>query len=181
MKKVLYTGLSLVTAAILALVIVGLFMDEVEYTATIRVDGSMDEVWALFVDNSRRAEWLEGFVRAEQLSGDPMDVGSESRHFFESGSSYIETVLSVEPHQRIATEIATDVYSGSVTTTFQDQGDRIRVQQHTILSGDTFFWRAALPLFKPLMQRQMIDSLDRMADLVEKMSVRPNRTNADAP
>ena len=182
MKKIIYTGLSLIAAAALALLIMGLFMDEVQYTATVRIQGTIEETWEVFADIDRRPEWLEGFERAEQRSGNPMEVGAESVHHFEGGSTYIETVLSVVEHSEVSTKIATDLFTGTVTTRFEDQGDAIRVQQHTLLRGETFFWRAILPLFKPLMQRQLIDSLDRLEDLIEELPARPEpATEIDAP
>lgn len=168
MKKVLYIGFSLIAAAALALVVMGLFVHEVEYTATVRVDADMEDVWKLFADLDRRSEWLEGFERSEQLSGTPVAVGAKSKHYFEGGNTYFETITSVERHQLITTAISTDLFTGTVTTSFEDQGDAVRLQQRTVISGATFIWRAIMPLFKPLMQRQLIDSLDRFADLIEQ-------------
>ena len=172
MKKVLYTGLSLIVAAVLALVIMGLFMNEVQYTATVRIHGSIEDTWQIFTDLDRRVEWLEGFEYAQQVSGNAFEIGAVSIHHFEGGNTYHETVTSVVEHQQLTTTIATDLFTGTVTTTLEDQGDAVRLQQHTLLTGETFFWRAILPLFKPLMQRQLIDSLDRLEELVEQGTAR---------
>ena len=167
MKKVLYTGFSLIAAAVLALVIMGLFVQEVEYTATVRITASMEEVWRTYTDMDQRSQWLEGFERSEQLSGSAHAVGAKSLHYFEGGNTYAETITEVETHQHITTEISTDLFTGTATAAFEDQGDAVRLQQRTTMRGATFFWRAMMPLFKPLMQRQMIDSLDRLEDLIE--------------
>ena len=173
MKKVLYTGASLIVAAFLALVVMGQFVDEIEYTATVRVHASMDDTWNTFVDPDRRDEWLEGYIRSEQITGNPATLGAESRYIFEGDNTFVETVTGLEEHQLFTTSIATDLFAGTVTTSFEDQGDAIRLQQRTVMEGATFFWRAALPLFKPLMQRQLIDSLDRLADIAEESPSRP--------
>ncbi|MDE2732160.1 MAG: SRPBCC family protein [Bacteroidota bacterium] len=167
MKKVLYTGSSLIAAAVLALVIMGLFVPEVEYTATVRITASMEEVWQTYTDMEQRSRWLEGFERSEQLSGTGQAVGAQSVHYFEGGNTYTETITAVQAHQHITTEISTDLFTGTVTAIFEDQGDAVRLQQQTVMRGATFYWRAMMPLLKPLRQRQKLDALDRLEDLVE--------------
>ena len=167
MKKVLYVFLSLIAAAILALVIMGSFVREIQYTTTIRAKASIDDVWNTFMDTNRKPEWLGGFQKSEHLSGEPLAVGSEYRHYFEEGTSFVEKVTAIEPHQKYSFDMETDLFTGSVTVSFETMGDAVRIQQHTSMNGSTFMWRALLPLFKPLMQRQQMDSLDKLADVIE--------------
>ena len=50
MKQFLYTVSVILAAALLALVITGLFVDEVRYTATARVKAPVADSWTTFLD-----------------------------------------------------------------------------------------------------------------------------------
>ena len=153
MKRFLYTASVLVGGAVIALVVMGLFVDEVHYTATVRVRAPLAESWATFMDGDRLHEWLDGLDRI--------------RLHFENGDSLLETVVSLTPEESYVFDMETDWFTGQTSVTFEPQEDYTRIQQAVVIRGSTFIARAIFPVFKPLIQRQQIDALDRLKEIIQ--------------
>ena len=167
MKQLLRTVFVLLSAALLALVIMGLFVKEVRYTATARVKAPVAECWVTFVDIDRKNLWHRNLENVEALHGQPMSLGASFRLKFANGSTRLETVTSVTPLQEYYAEIETSTYSGYRSVTFETLGEGSRIQQTIFMRGSSFISRALLPVIRPLMQRDEMAALDNLADLIE--------------
>lgn len=167
MKQLLRTVFVLLSAALLALVIMGLFVKEVRYTATARVKAPIAESWVTFVDIDRKNLWHRNLDNVEALHGQPMSLGASFRLEFANGSTRLETVTSVTPLQEYHAEIETSTYSGYRSVTFETLGEGSRIQQTIVMRGSSFISRALLPVIRPLMQRDEMAALDNLADLIE--------------
>ncbi len=167
MKQLLHTALVLLSAALLALVIMGLFVKEVRYTATARVKSPVAESWVTFFDINRHNLWQRNLEKVEPLDGQPMSLGASFRLEFADGSTRLETVTSVIPLQEYHADIETSTYSGYRSVTFDTLGEGSRIQQTIVMRGSSFINRALLPVIRPLMQRDEMASLDNLADLIE--------------
>ncbi len=167
MKQFLYTVSVILAAAVLALIIIGLFVDEVRYTATARVKAPVADSWATFLDLDRQKLWQRNLEHMETIGGQPFDLGASFRMEFASGSSRLETVTSIIPMEEYRAEIETEHYSGYRSVTFQTLGEGSRVQQTIVMHGSSFISRAILPVIRPLMQRDQMAALDNLADLIE--------------
>lgn len=167
MKQLLRTVFVLLSAALLALVIMGLFVKEVRYTATARVKAPVAESWVTFVDTDRKNLWHRNLENVEALHGQPMSLGASFRLEFANGSTRLETVTSVTPLQEYHADIETSTYSGYRSVTFETLGEGSRIQQTIVMRGSSFISRALLPVIRPLMQRDEMAALDNLADLIE--------------
>lgn len=167
MKQFLYTVSVLLAAALLALVITGIFVEEVRYTATARVKAPVSDSWTTFLDLGRQTLWQRDLERMEVVHGQPFDPGTSFRMEFTNGSSRLETVTAIIPLEEYRAEIKTDRYSGYRYVTFQTLGEGSRIQQTTVVRGSSFINRAILPVIRPLMQRDQMTAFDNLADLIE--------------
>lgn len=167
MKQLLRTVFVLLSAALLALVIMGLFVKEVRYTATARVKAPVAESWVTFIDIDRKNLWHRNLENVEALHGQPMSLGASFRLEFANGSTRLETVTSVTPLQEYNADIETSTYSGYRSVTFETLGEGSRIQQTIVMRGSSFISRALLPVIRPLMQRDEMAALDNLADLIE--------------
>lgn len=168
MKQLLYTVSVILAAALLALIITGLFVDEVRYTATARVKAPVADSWTTFLDPGRQNLWQRNLEYMEAIDGgQPFDPGASFRMEFANGSSRLETVTSIIPMEEYRAEIETERYSGYRSVTFQTLGEGSRIQQTIVMHGSSFISRAILPVIRPLMQRDQMAALDNLADLIE--------------
>ena len=178
MKRVLYVVSVIVCGALLALICLGLFVDEVSYTTTTRVNAPLDASWATFVDGERLAEWLPDLVEVETVSGEPMAPGSEFVLHFSNGSSLLERITAVVPQREYRFDMEAEPFVGTAAVTFEDQAGRTRIQQSVTMHGTSFAWRALLPVLKPVMQNEQAAALERLAVLIETS---PSRSPAVNP
>lgn len=167
MKQLLRTASVLLSAALLALVIMGLFVKEVRYTATARVKSPVAESWVTFIDIDRQNLWQRNLENVEALHGQPMSLGASFRLEFANGSTRLETVTSIIPLQEYRADIETSTYSGYRSVTFETLGEGSRIQQTIVMRGSSFTSRALLPVIRPLMQRDEMAAFDNLADLIE--------------
>ena len=167
MKQFLYTVSVILASALLALVITGLFVDQVRYTATARVKAPVADSWTTFLDPGRQALWQRNLEHMEAIDGQLFDLGASFRMEFVNGSSRLETVTSITPMEEYHAEIETERYSGYRSVTFQTLGEGSRIQQTIVMHGSSFISRAILPVIRPLMQRDQMAALDNLADLIE--------------
>ena len=167
MKQLLRTVFVLLSAALLALVIMGLFVKEVRYTATARVKAPVAESWVTFIDTDRQNLWQRNLENVEAIDGQPMSLGASFRLEFANGNTRIETVTSVIPLQEYRADIETSTYFGYRSVTFETLGEGSRIQQTIVMHGSSFISRALLPVIRPLMQRDEMAALDNLADLIE--------------
>ncbi|MCY3629060.1 MAG: hypothetical protein OXI05_00215 [Bacteroidota bacterium] len=167
MKQFLYSVSVILAAALLTLVIMGLFVDEVRYTATARVKSPVAKSWVTFLDPDRQILWQRNLERVEAISGQPFDLSGSFRMEFANGRSRLETVTSIIPMEEYRADLETELYSGYRSVTFQALGDGSRIQQTIVMHGSSFVSRAILPVIRPLMQRDQMAAFDNLADLIE--------------
>ena len=165
--KILGIFAILVAGLAIAFVVLGLFVDEVEYTAATSVNAPVEAAWATFMDEDRTSEWLSGFLHAEQLSGVPGEVGASYRMHFADDVIVEETVTEIVPMKRYGFDLKTDFFTGSTTVDFEEVDGTTEIEQTVWIRGTSFVWRAILPAFKSMMASQATEMLDSLGVLVE--------------
>ncbi len=176
MKRVLHILGIILGGIIVALVILGATVPQVTCTTTHVVQAPVDETWATFIDGDRVSEWMPEFSHFEHLSGELFEAGSRHRLHFVDGRTIEETVTEVVPEKRYAFEMDMPNFTASGVVTFTEEGDRTRFVQAVTLQASAFHWRAILPVIKPVFQSQQMNTLEALADLVER-----NPTSAATP
>ena len=73
LKYLLY----LVLGLIVCLLLIGTFIKKVEYSSHVSVNKPLKEVWAVYQDEGKMRDWLEGFESIELVKGNRNDIGSE--------------------------------------------------------------------------------------------------------
>ena len=165
--KILGIVVILITGLAMAFVFLGLFVDEIEYTASTSVEAPVAATWATFMDEDRTSEWLTGFLYVEQISGGPNEVGARYRMHFVDDVIVEETVTKIVPLERYGFDLKTDFFTGSTTIEFVEVAGATEIDQTVSIRGTSFVWRALLPVFKSMMASQATAMLDSLGVLVE--------------
>ncbi len=172
-KQFLYTVSVLLSAALLALVIMGLFMKETRYTVIVHARASVADLWNTFHDLDQRHIWQPDLKKIEAVDRRSIEPCASFLMHFSDGTFRTETVTSVIPAEKYSATIETGRYSGYHSVTFQELNDGSRIQHTTVMRGSSFFHRAILPVLRPFMQHYETVTFDRLASLTETSSVSP--------
>jgi uncharacterized protein YndB with AHSA1/START domain len=167
---------SLLLGLVLAFLLIGFFIPQVEFHSSIDVNAPVDQAFAVYTDESLMGEWLTGFVSIENISGAPLEVGSRWRLVFKGDGGeeieMIEEVTDYEPlrHFGFVSE-SDDVFVDAHTRFFSDGGGGTRIEGSSQLSGKTVFMRSLLPLFKSQMQQRQDQDFEKLRELIESTPV----------
>ncbi len=165
MKQFLYTVSVILASALLALCIMGLFVNEIRYTVTARVNAPVVDSWTTFLYPGRQMLWQRNLERIEEIRGQPFNLGASFRMEYANGRSRVETVTSIIPMEEYRAEIKTEHYSGYRSVTFQILGEETHIQQTSVIHGSSFINRAILPLIRPLIQHDQMASLNNLGHI----------------
>lgn len=97
------------------------------YSTEVTVARSRDDVIAIIQDPAQAPHWMEGFVSAEPIEGEPWATGSKSRLTFKMGKRDMEMV------ETILTNNLPDGYHVEYTT----DGVRNEIENRLIAVSDT--------------------------------------------
>ena len=102
LKYLLFTVLALVVIFFA----IGLFKSSVSYGHEITVDKPVAEAWAVTQDESKYAQWLEGFKSIDLIEGEQGAVGSKYKVVVQPSDDQaefemIETVVSLEEFDHV--------------------------------------------------------------------------------
>lgn len=170
--KILKLVVSLAVGLVVAFALVGFFVSEVETTSSVDIAAPVDQVWAVYTDESRMGDWIEGFVSIEHISGAPLEVGSRWRLVFTDPGGdeieMIEEVTAVDPMQRFAIILESDdVYVESDTRFLSDGAGGSRIESTSRMRGKNWIHRSLLALFRGFAQGQQDENFDRLRQLIE--------------
>ncbi|MBT8376493.1 MAG: SRPBCC family protein, partial [Bacteroidia bacterium] len=74
--KILQYILGIIAFLVIAFFLLGLIKQDVNYDCEIMVDKPLAEAWAVSQDESKMADWLDGFQKVEPISGTQGTVGA---------------------------------------------------------------------------------------------------------
>jgi len=115
--------LFLILALLILTIVIGFAKPVVEYGHEITVDKSIQEAWAVHKDDSKYAEWLEGFQSMELISGEKEAIGSKYKVVVIPGEgqppfTMIETVKDLKEFEYVDLNFDSDMMVFDQKTSF---------------------------------------------------------------
>jgi carbon monoxide dehydrogenase subunit G len=147
--------LFLVLGLILIFVAVGLFTPVVDYGHEIKVKKPIAEAWAVTQDESKYAQWLEGFKSIELLSGEKGTVGSTYKVIVNPGEGQddfemTETVVSLKEHDHVEMKFDSEMMDFEQRMSFAVEGGGTRIWTESKVLGKNVMMRAMFALMEGL-------------------------------
>ena len=179
MKKALkYISIGVVII-LLACLSIGLLHPSIEYTNSVEIDATVEEVFDVFTDENLASEWLIGYKGYEILEGAPNVPGSEFLMKFEHATidenndttvmafEFTETLTVFKENVEFSFDMITDMFTGSVKVEFAGSNP-CTVTATTSNTGNNIFYKSLFHLSESMFVEQSQLNYDLLKDLIEK-------------
>ena len=153
--KILKYALIAVAVLILLFFAMGLFNSSVSYGSKITVDKDVKEAWAVAEDDSKYAQWLEGFQSIELLEGEYGEVGSKYKVVVKPGEDeenfeMIETVVSKKDFDHIEMHFDSDMMDFEQIMLFTETDGKASIETKSKVMGKGLMMRSMFATMETL-------------------------------
>ena len=125
----------------------GLLKSSVSYGHTVTVDKPVKEAWAVSQDESKYAQWLDGFQSMELIEGEYGKVGSKYKIIVNPGEGQedfemIETLISKEDFDHVEMHFVSDMMDFEQTMTFEETEGKTTISTDSKVMGKGIMMRS---------------------------------------
>ncbi len=155
----------------LAFISLGFFHSSFQFENQIEVDASVEKSYATFVNDSLKAEWLEGYLGKEVLSGKRRVPGARFLVKFEQAEErgeIIEVLKEAQENEKYIFDMLTDVFDGTIEVYFEGGEQKTVLKIFTTIKGSNVFYRSMFYLLKGALQKQAQTNYDLLKVVIEK-------------
>ena len=153
--KILKYLLGVLALLILLFFVIGFLNPSVSYGHEIEVSKSIEEAWAVHKDDSKYAQWLDGFKSIEHISGEQEAVGSKYKVIVKPSEEepefeMIETVVSVKENDHISLNFDSEMMDFEQTTSFSERDGKTVIKTDSKVKGKGMMMRSMFALMEML-------------------------------
>ncbi|MDG2450487.1 MAG: SRPBCC family protein [Saprospiraceae bacterium] len=166
LKYLLYLILTLVVC----LLLIGTFIKKVEYSSHVSINKPLKEVWAVYQDEGKMRDWLEGFESIELVKGNRNDIGSEYIvKMNQEGQTFEikETLKSYKEFENINFDFDNEMMLMNYNTEFTENEIGTTIHSRSIVRGHGILMRAMMPFIKGSMIAQEEKNLRGLKEVIE--------------
>lgn len=170
MKYIKYILGSLFVLALIFLLL-GVVKPNISYNCEVTVNKPITESWTVMQDESKMADWLPGFQKAEPISGTPGTVGAVSMIYFDKDGEQMnirETITGIVPNESISMifEDAFMVMDYKITLT--DIKGKTNISSNSHALGNSFFSKSIMVLLSGFIKGQEETNLMNLKKTIEQ-------------
>lgn len=170
MRFVKYTlfGLIGITLAFFSL---GFFHSSFQYENQIEINASVEDSYAVFIDESLASQWLSGYVGHEVLKGAPLTPGSRFlMKFEENGTPYqfVEELIDIKENEKFIFDMETDFFNGKVEVYFEGDSTKTTLKAYTTMEPNSLFYKSMFYAMKSGLANRSQVQYEALKELIEK-------------
>lgn len=161
---VLLVGLS-------ALVLIGVFVPEVDDQTEIKIDRPVVQVYAGMADLKRAPEWVVGLDSVQQTSGFLAMPGSTFKLYYsglETEAIYNLEVLEMVPLKSVKFKLHNEMFEFNISIKFESEGKATDMHAYVQMKGKGLVSRSLLPLMKSSIMDVGDDNFESLKQLLEQ-------------
>lgn len=152
MKFIKYL-LFFIIALILLFLLIGLVKPTVSYGHEITVDKSVEESWAVVLDESKYPLWLEGYKSIELIEGEEGAIGSKYKVIVNPGEGQpdfemIETVVDYKENQFVNLHFDSEMMDFDQITTVAVKNGKTTIKTDSKVAGKGIMMRSMFALME---------------------------------
>ncbi len=164
-------ALLVVTLLIISvLLLIGVFVPELDDTFETRIDRPLIQVYASMMNVQNAPEWVAGLDSVERTSGFLAMPGSSFKLYYtgmETNFVYNMEVVQVVPLQSLKFKLRGDLAEFEITIDFKADGMATVLNTYVQMRGTGMIERSFLPLLKSSIMQQGKDDLEAFKQLQE--------------
>ncbi|MEP2026432.1 MAG: SRPBCC family protein [Reichenbachiella sp.] len=161
--------------AVLALVVIflgkGLLTPSVSYDCEVTVNKAAVEAWAVMSDESKLAEWIEGYKRGELVSGTAGTVGAVSNIYVEENGEEMvmqETITALKPNELMAMTFTMDFMDMDYEIAFDEKEGNTQIRTKSVVSGNGMMAKSIVSFITSAMIEQEEKNLNNLKKIIEE-------------
>lgn len=169
--KFLKAFLVVVLIIVSALLLIGVFVPEVDDQFETEIDKPVMQVYASMLNMSRATEWVIGLDRVAQTSGFLAMPGSEFQLYYSGAETkvvYTLEVLELVPLQSVKFKLYNEMFEFNVSVQFKPDGLKTVLDTYVQVKGKGLLTRSFLPLIKSPIMEVGKDNFEAFKQLEEK-------------
>lgn len=131
-------------------------------------------VYEFMMDEENLPLWLTNFVRMETISGEPGEVGSISKHFYnERGRvlEFTEEITEIRENELMAAKYESEDFDMHIANFLKPAGEastRLTIRSEYLFKS--FWMKLFAPFARNTMQKRMQENLERLKDAIEELT-----------
>ena len=140
-----------VLLGISGLLLIGVFVPEVDDQFEITVDRPVMQVYAAMMNMNQAPQWVVGLDSVQQTSGFLAMPGSEFKLYYsgtETNEEYNMEVLEMVPLQSVKFKLYNEMFDFTISVKFKGDGSSTVLDTYVQLKGQTLLTRSFVPLLK---------------------------------
>jgi len=166
----LYYTLGIIAVLVIIFLLVGFFKPNVSYNCEITVDKPIEEAGYVAQDEARMAEWLEGFVKIEHISGTPKTVGNVSNVFFvNNGKEMVvkRTITAIKLFEEMKSISENDFMTMEYTVKMNSIGKKTKISSSTTVKGKGLFAKSLMVFMAGTLKKQEETNMVKLKNTIE--------------
>lgn len=167
--KVFSRILGIVVFAFAAYFLIGVLVPSIEYEIELVIDRPPDMVFEAFMDEDLPYKWVRGLESITQIKGDSVHVGAVYSVGINDGNKlrvFEETITELTPGSSLTYDLSSKDISGVVEVNCSSHDDGTLLHVVTKLTGNAWFMRSFLPLFKQSLKEESIGNYETLRSLI---------------
>ncbi len=168
MKFFKYFGI-LLLVLIIGFFALGFIRPSVAYDCSIMVDKSKEECWEVLSDETKLTQWIDGFKRAELVSGTKNTVGAVSKMYVDNGGEETmmqETITKIERPNIMAMDFTMDFMDMEYEMTLTEKNGQVEIKSSSVTKGNGMFAKSIVALMPSAMKAQEQKNLDNLKKII---------------
>lgn len=160
-----------VLLGIAALIMIGVFVPEVDEDVEIHVNQPIVTVFAGMMNTQGLPKWVDGLETVERTGGFLAMPGSTFKLKFEdaeTSETYELEILEVQPMRSVKFELASELMEIDGTINFQADGTGTDVSVYLQMCGTGLLERSILPLMKSVIADEIEQNFKNFKELQEQ-------------
>lgn len=169
--KIVKAALIVILLIISILLLVGVFVPEVDDEFEVTINRPLMEVYAGMANLQRAPEWVVGLDSVHQTSGFLAMPGSTFKLYYsgeETKVVYTMEVLGMEPLQSVKIKLFNEMFEFDVSVKFKAEGMTTVLNTYVRMKGKSLVTKSFLPLLKTSIMQVGKDNFKALKQLQEQ-------------
>jgi uncharacterized protein YndB with AHSA1/START domain len=171
MKKFLKYFLLTIVGIVVLFFLLGVVFPTQHYSISVTINKPVEKTFATFNDTTRMKEWMPGFQKIENISGNANEVGNKWRLYFNDHDRDIvmdETMTAFKQNELFTFNLSNEVINSDTEIRFKQIGNATEITNTCTYSGGNLFWKSMFVLVQNSVIEQQKKNFELLKMLVEK-------------